>query len=75
VIAQLVSLKTAPIATGEQYIIFPSRTLGMGGVSFALRDPLADPFRNPARGIWTAATHVFAGPELPGKALDASAPA
>jgi hypothetical protein len=55
-------LKTAPIATGEQYIIFPSRTLGMGGVSFALRDPLADPFRNPARGIWTAATHVFAGP-------------
>ena len=37
--AQSISLKTVPIATGEQYLIFPSRGMGMGGLSIASRPP------------------------------------
>ena len=33
--AQSIALKTVPIPTGEQYLIFPSRGLGMGGLSIA----------------------------------------
>ena len=48
--AQFVSLKTVPIATEDQFLIFPSQNLGMAGVSIALDDPLLDPFVNPAKG-------------------------
>jgi hypothetical protein len=48
---QLISLKTVPIAEGDQFMIFPSRNLAMGGVSIALADSLLDPFVNPATAI------------------------
>ncbi len=48
--AQLISIKTVPLATGDQFLLFPSENLGMGGVSIALDDALLDPFRNPAKG-------------------------
>ena len=48
--AQLVSPKTIPVATGDQFLIHPSARLGMGGLSVALDDPLLDPIVNPARG-------------------------
>ena len=48
--AQLISLKTVPVANGEQFRIFPSRNVGLGGASIALRDALLDPFVNPAKG-------------------------
>ena len=49
-VAQLISLKTVPVANGDQFRIFPSRNVGMGGASIALRDSLLDPFINPAKG-------------------------
>lgn len=48
--AQFIDIKTVPIATGEQFLIYPSRNLGFGGLSLAVRDPLGDPFANPAKG-------------------------
>lgn len=45
---QLIQIKTVPVAQGDQFDIFPSRNLAMGGVSIALEDPLLDPFVNPA---------------------------
>jgi hypothetical protein len=60
--AQLIGLKTVPVAAGDQYMIWPSQNLGMGGVSIALDDPLLDPFVNPARGSRVPASHVFALP-------------
>src|SRR2546430_11993898 len=48
--AQLISIKTVPIAQGDQFEIFPSNNLGMGSVSIALPDTLLDPFLNPAKG-------------------------
>jgi hypothetical protein len=60
--AQSISLKTVPIATGEQYLIFPSRSLGMGGLSIAYDDALQDAFANPARGIRLDGTWLMATP-------------
>ena len=48
--AQVISLKTVPVATGDQFLLLPSERLGMGGVSIALDDMLLDPFVNPAKG-------------------------
>ena len=47
--AQLIQVKTLPIADGDQFQFFPSATTGLGGVSIALRDSLLDPFTNPAK--------------------------
>ena len=48
-IAQLISVKSVPVAEGDQFTIFPSQNISMGGVSIALDDPLLDPFLNPAK--------------------------
>jgi len=48
--AQLVQIKTLPIADGDQWRIFPSANAAMGDVSIALSDSLLDPFVNPAKG-------------------------
>ena len=62
--AQSMPLKTVPIATGEQFLIFPSRTLGMGSLGVAHEDALQDGFGNPGRGgrvqgTWFAALPTF----------------
>lgn len=49
-VAQLIPVKTVPLATGDQFEIFPSLNRGMGSVSIAMDDPLLDPFVNPAKG-------------------------
>src|SRR5256885_6749691 len=46
---QLISIKTVPVAQGDQFDIFPSQHRGMGGASIALAATLLDPFRSPAR--------------------------
>src|SRR5882672_5831317 len=48
--AQLIQIKTLPIAEGDQWRFFPSANLGLGGLSIALGDSLLDPFENPAKG-------------------------
>ena len=50
-VAQVIPLKTIPVATGDQFLLLPSERLGMGGVSIALDDELLDPFINPAKGV------------------------
>ena len=61
-IAQLIELRTVPVASGDQFMIFPSEHLGMGGVHIALEDTWLDPFVNPARGAAAGAGRVFAIP-------------
>jgi hypothetical protein len=59
---QLISLKTIPVAAGDQFLVLPSANVGMGGVAIALDDPLLDPFVNPARGARIGAAQVFVLP-------------
>ena len=66
--AQNITLKTVPIPTGEQFLLFPSLRLGMGGVVIALDDPLAAPFANPARRLETGKASVYATPTFYGEA-------
>ena len=63
---QLISLKTVPLAAGDQFLIFPSDNLAMGGVSIALDDQLLDPFGNPAMGSRVTESHVFSSPTFYG---------
>jgi hypothetical protein len=62
--AQLIPVKTIPIAQGNQFQIFPSANLGMGGVSIALDDPVQDPFVNPAAGSRLLASRFFSSPTV-----------
>jgi hypothetical protein len=71
--AQLIPLKTVPIATEDQFLIFPSRNLGMGSVSIALDDPLLDPFVNPAKGSMIRGAQLFATPSFYDVSGDAGA--
>jgi hypothetical protein len=48
--AQLIPIKTIPVATGDQFLIYPSENLSIAGLSIAVDDSLLDPFVNPARG-------------------------
>jgi len=59
---QLIGVRTVPLATGDQFAIFPAERAGMGGVSIALDDPLLDPFGNPARGASLGASLLFSAP-------------
>ena len=36
--AQLIPIRTVPVASGDQFLTVPSETLGMGGVMIALDD-------------------------------------
>lgn len=60
--AQVISLRTVPIASGEQYVQLPSSTFGMGGVTIAMKDVFADPFSNPAMGTRLSGIHAFGAP-------------
>jgi hypothetical protein len=62
--AQLIPIKTVPVADGDQFGFFPSSNLGMAGVSIALDDTLRDPFDNPAKGARLRGTHVFGSPSF-----------
>jgi hypothetical protein len=60
--AQLIPLKTAPIATGSQFQRYPSEVRGMGGVSLAVDDTLGDAFENPAMTARLEGARVFSAP-------------
>src|SRR5690348_7892221 len=59
--AQLIQIKTLPIADGDQWRIFPSANAPMGDLSIALTDSLLDPFVNPAKGARVADRGLFFG--------------
>jgi hypothetical protein len=63
-LAQLVPIKTVPVAAGDQFLLFPSSNLAMGGVSLALPDTLGDPFANPATGSRLEEDIFFGSPTL-----------
>jgi hypothetical protein len=60
--AQVIRVKTLPIAEGEQFTFMPSG--GMAGVSIALADSLLDPFTNPAKGGRSRGTQYFGAPSF-----------
>ena len=60
--AQTIPIKTVPVAEGNQFLIFPSQNLGMGGVAIALDDPLLDPFVNPAKAVNTEGVRFASAP-------------
>jgi len=60
--AQLISLKSVPVANGDQFLVLPSENLGMGSVAVALNDRLLDPFINPATGSRTQSVQFFGSP-------------
>jgi hypothetical protein len=62
--AQLIPIRTIPLAQGDQYLLFPANNLGMGGVSIALADSLLDPFRNPAMGVRLGGSRLFSAPAI-----------
>jgi hypothetical protein len=67
--AQSITLKTVPIPTGEQFLLFPTHTLGMGSTTIAVDDRLALPFTNPARRLEGGhGMHLFATPTFYGEA-------
>ena len=48
--AQLIPIRTVPVASGDQYRLVPSARMGMGSTRFAVDDSLADGWSHPARG-------------------------
>jgi hypothetical protein len=63
-VGQLISLKTIPIAAGDQFQLFPSQNQAMGGIDIAIDDSLLDPFINPAKGSLLNGALVFTSPTL-----------
>jgi hypothetical protein len=78
--AQLVTPRTVPVLQDEQFEIYPSSRPGLGGISIAIDDTLADPFTNPAKAsrlrgftISTAPyTHSISGSRGGGSTLPVS---
>lgn len=62
--SQLISLKTIPVATGDRFMIFPSRNLAICDVTIALDDPLPDPCVNPAQGTHLKGALLFGAPSF-----------
>lgn len=61
-VAQLIPIRTAPVATGSQFQLFPAERHGMGDVSIAVDDPLGDAFVNPAKAGRLNDTWTFTSP-------------
>jgi hypothetical protein len=62
VYGQLISIQSVPLATGNQFLIYPSKYFGMAGVSVALTDPYESVFINPVSGRFICETTIFCLP-------------
>src|SRR5207249_12215944 len=71
--AQSIPMQTVPLVPADQFDIFPSLTLAMGGVSIAVPDTLHDPFVNPAKGARLRAARFFSAPTFYSVSHDAGA--
>ncbi|HUP52313.1 MAG TPA: hypothetical protein VM198_07545 [Longimicrobiales bacterium] len=60
--AQVIPLRTVPVASGDQFLMLPSATMGMGGVRLAVDDTLADAWSNPAKGSLVSETAFLGSP-------------
>ena len=64
--AQIVPIRTVPVASGDQFLVLPAANLGMAGVHFALNDSLADPWANPAKGVFIDESSFLGSPTFYG---------
>src|SRR5437764_2310507 len=71
--AQSIPIQTVPLVPADQFDIFPSLGLAMGGVSIALADTLHDPFVNPATGARLRTAHLLGSPTFYGVSDEAGA--
>ncbi|MDH3270756.1 MAG: hypothetical protein OEN56_05455 [Gemmatimonadota bacterium] len=55
---QLIPVRTVPVASGDQFRLLPSQSMGMGGVHYAVDDSLADGWSNPAKGVGVEAAFI-----------------
>ncbi|MCB9058730.1 MAG: hypothetical protein H6627_09195 [Calditrichae bacterium] len=60
--AQFISVKSLPVATGDQFLLYPSKNISMGGVNIALADEWLDAYRNPANGFNILSNSIFLQP-------------
>lgn len=60
--AQVIPIRTVPVATGDQFLVFPSDRLGMASVAIAVQDTTGDPFSNPATLTRVDGTRLFTAP-------------
>ena len=60
--AQLIPIRTVPVASGDQFLTVPSATLGMGSTSIAVDDSLADVWSNPAKGVFIEEPVILGAP-------------
>ena len=62
--AQSIPIRTVPVASGDQFLILPSSRMSMGGVRLAVDDSIADPWTNPAKGVFVSESALFGSPTL-----------
>jgi hypothetical protein len=62
--AQLVPIRTVPVASGDQFLTRPSANLGMGGVHIAVDDSIADGWGNPAKGVFISESQFIGSPTV-----------
>lgn len=60
--AQFISVKTIPVASGDQFLLYPSQNLSMGGANIALEDKWLNPIKNPANVLSIISNNFFIQP-------------
>ena len=61
-LAQVVPIRTVPVASGDQFLMLPSESMAMGGVTLAVDDLLADAWSNPAKGALVTESAFIGSP-------------
>ena len=64
--AQLIPIRTVPVASGDQFLTVPSATLGMAGTRIAVDDSIADIWSNPAKGVFIEEPVILGAPTFYG---------
>ena len=60
--AQLIPIRTVPVASGDQFLTVPSANLGMAGTGIAVDDSIADLWSNPAKGVLVGEPAILGAP-------------
>jgi hypothetical protein len=71
--AQVIPIRTVPVASGDQFTFLPSNSLAMGGIDLAVDDSLADGWSNPARGAEISVPVLMGSPTFYGISRDGGA--
>lgn len=60
--AQLIQIRTVPVATGDQFLTTPSANFGIAGLTYAVDDSIADGWSNPAKGALLSESSLLSAP-------------